>query len=128
LKTRTERHAARADHPGQWSSDDAARAQAEANELARPRGERGPTPEQQWQARRPVSAAERALFAQTVARLRDEERALEGEAREGVLEPARARRLERVVLCRALVEHGYLLFSRRRIPLRLRRRKAANIP
>ena len=66
LKTRTERHAARCGHPGVWTSDDAARAQAEANALAHPGGERGPTPDAAWSSRRRLTPADRALFEATV--------------------------------------------------------------
>jgi len=124
LKTRTERHAARCSHPGVWTSDDAARAQAEANALAHPKGERGPTPDAAWSSRRRLTAADRALFEATVVRLRDEERARAGPATEGSPNSTAERRAARVAIRRALVEHGYLLFSRRRIPLPIRRRKA----
>jgi transposase InsO family protein len=127
LKTRTERQAARAGHPGEWNSDDVAAAQAEANALARPHGPSESTPEEVWQARRRLTAAERVLFGETVARLRDEERAREGLATEGSPNPAQARRAERAAISRALVEHGLLLFSRRRITLPIRKQKAANI-
>jgi transposase InsO family protein len=125
LKTRTERHAARNGHPGVWTADDAARAQAEANALAHPGGEHGPTPDLAWSSRRRLTAADRALFEATVARLRDEERARAGLATEGSPNSTSDRRAARVAIRRALVEHGYLLFSRRRIPLPIPRRKAA---
>jgi hypothetical protein len=108
-----------------WTGDDVAAAQAEANALARPEG---PAPQEQWEARRRLTPAERELFAETVARLRDEESAREGRATEGAPGAAAARRIERVAIRRALVEHGLLLFSRRRIPLPIRKRKAAIIP
>ena len=127
LKTRTERHAARCGHPGVWTADDAARAQAEANALAHPRGERAPTPDASWSARRRLTAAARVLFEATVARLRDEERARAGLATEGSPPSTAERRAARVAIRRALVEHGYLLFSRRRIPLPIRKRKAARL-
>jgi transposase InsO family protein len=127
LKTRTERHAARRGRPGVWTSDDAAAARAEANALAHPHGERGPTPDAAWSARRRLTAADRALFEATVARLRDEERARTGLATEGSPNSTAERRAARVAIRRALVEHGYLLFSRRRIPLPIPRRKAARL-
>jgi transposase InsO family protein len=123
LKTRTERHAGRCGHPGVWTSDDAAAAQAEANALAHPKGERGPTPDAAWSSRRRLTAADRTWFRATVARLRDEERARAGLATEGSPTSTGERRAARVAIRRALVEHGYLLFSRRRIPLPIRRRK-----
>ena len=127
LKTRTERHAARAGHPGEWTSDDVAAAQAEANALSRPHGLNESTPEEMWQARRLLTAVERILFGKTVSRQRDEESAREGLATEGSPNSTRARREERAAISRALVEHGLLLFSRRRIPLPIRKRKTANI-
>jgi transposase InsO family protein len=127
LKTRTERQAARAGHPGEWSSDDVAAAQAEANALARPHGETQPTPDEMWQARRRTpTAVDRVLFGETVARLR-EESAREGLAMEGSPNPEQARRGERAAVSRALVEHGLLLFSRRRITLPIRSQKTATI-
>jgi transposase InsO family protein len=124
LKTRTERHAARSGRPGAWTSDDAAAAQAEANALAHPTGERGPTPDAAWSSRRRLTPADRALFEATVARLRDEERARTTPATEGSPNSTAERRAARVAIRRAVVEHGYLLLSRRRIPLPIRRRKA----
>jgi len=127
LKTRTERHATRVGHPGEWSSDDVAAAQAEANALSRPHGQTQPTPDEMWQARRHLTAAERLLFGKAVARARDEESAREGLATEGSPNSAPARRGERAAISRALVEHGLLLFSRRRIPLPIRKQKTAKI-
>jgi transposase InsO family protein len=127
LKTRTERHAARSGHPAIWTSDDVAAAVDEANTLARPHGESSPTAQECWTARRRLTAAERALFTETLARLLDEERALEGLATEGSPSTTRERRAERNATRRALVEHGFLLFSRRRIPLPLRKKKVARI-
>ena len=51
LKGRTAAHAARHGHPGLWTWDDVAGAMLEANTLARPRGEHGPSPEALWTAR-----------------------------------------------------------------------------
>src|SRR5262249_11848050 len=57
LKSRAERRAAHHGHAGYWTWDDVQAARDEANATARPRGLHGPTPEQAWAARRPVSAA-----------------------------------------------------------------------
>jgi transposase InsO family protein len=121
LKTRTERFATRAGHPGFWTSDDVTAAQSEANATARPRGETGPTPDELWPTRRPISADERRQFQETVQR----QRAALGE-KEG-LSCREERRMQREAIRCALVEHDILLFSRRRLPLPITSRKAANI-
>jgi transposase InsO family protein len=121
LKTRTERYATRAGHPGYWTLDDIAAAQSEANATARPHGETGPTPDVLWRARRPTTAEERVLFQQAVHRHRKELHPKEA------LSTKEERRMQREAIRRALVEHGILLFSRRRIPLPIPKQKTAII-
>jgi putative transposase len=143
LKTRTEDHASRHGHPGHWTCDDAAAAREQANATARPKGPSGPTPAQAWAARRPIDADERTLFQETVDHCRAEARsqqhhaeatsALREETSQDGTMPHRAetpqdqRALDRQALRRALEKHGYLLYSRRRIPLPIKRRKCAGI-
>jgi len=112
LKTRTQRQALLAGHPGQWTWHDAETARQEANATARPHGVTGPTPEQLWQGRTPRSVGQRAVFGATLQRCRQEAEGGGAGGNERSREAAR----ERQVIQRALVEHGYLLFSRRRIP------------
>jgi hypothetical protein len=130
LKTRTEAHAARHGHPGYWTLDDVAAAQAEANATARPHGPTGPTPDEIWRRRSPITATERAPFHATVDHCRTELRS-DSDAgpwpNVGPLTDRQARALDRQAIRRALEQHGYLLYSRRRIPLRIKRRKTANI-
>jgi transposase InsO family protein len=121
LKTRTERYATRADHPTYWTSDDVAAAQSEANATARPRGESGPTPDQLWQTRRPITAAERVRFQEAVLWQRQVLGEMEG------LPTMEERRMQREAIRCALVEHSILLFSRRKIPLPITRQKTAMI-
>jgi len=121
LKTRTERYATRADHPTYWTSDDVAAAQSEANATARARGETGPTPDQLWQTRRPITAAERILFQEAVLRQREALGEMEG------LPTMEERRMQREAIRCALVEHNILWFSRRTIPLPITRQKTAMI-
>lgn len=121
LKTRTERYATRAGHPGYWTPDDVAAAKTEANATARPQGETGPTPDELWQSRRGITPDERRLFQDTVHRRRDELGAKDN------VTAKEERGMQRDAIRRALVEHGILLFSRRRIPLPFEPRKTANI-
>ena len=127
LKTRTETHAVRHGRPGWWTWDDVAAAQAEANATARPRGPSGPTPDASWHARRVVTPEERRRFQATVERLRIQERGDNLLTTAGPLSPTQEAIVERRAVRRALEEHGYLLYSRRRFPLPIRRRKAAGI-
>ena len=121
LKTRTERHATRAGHPGYWTMDDVAAAQSEANATARPQGETGPTPDQLWTTRRPITRAERQMFQESVRRQREMLNATDDTSR------TEDRRMQREAIRRALVEHDILLFSRRRVPLPITSQKTANI-
>jgi hypothetical protein len=66
LKTRTERHATRASHPGYWTCDDVAAAESEANATARPQGETGPMPNELRDRRRRSTAQECGLFQSAV--------------------------------------------------------------
>jgi transposase InsO family protein len=127
LKTRTERHATRAGHPGYWTFEDVEHAQAEANATARPQGPMGPAPNQIWEERRPVTPEQRNVFQTTVHRQRQEVNVQEGIAQDARLQPQKERQLNRAAIRRALGEHDYLLFSRRRIPLPITKQKTANI-
>lgn len=127
LKTRTERHAARNGHPAYWTFDDVAHAQTEANATARPKGLTGPTPDELWNDRRVITPEQRSHFAAAVVKQRSEVNAKEEIAPNAVMQPQEERALNRAAIRRALVEHDYLLFSRRRIPLPITKQKTANI-
>jgi transposase InsO family protein len=126
LKTRTAASARRHGRPGQWTLDDVAAALLEANATARPLGESGPTPEELWQQRSRIRLEERTLFQAEVERQRQEIAAQGGPEMNPKTDlPARAR--ERQTIRRALEELGYLTYTRRRIPLPIRKQKAAII-
>jgi transposase InsO family protein len=126
MKTRTEEHACRHGRPGQWTFDDVEAARLEANATARPQGLSGPTPDQAWAARTPISAEERMLFQAEVERQRQAVNAQGGpEANPKTDMNDRAR--DRQAIRRALEGLGYLTYTRRRITLPIRKKKAANI-
>ena len=127
LKTRTETHATRQGHPGHWTADDVAAAQAEANATARPQGPAGPTPDERWAQRPALTLAQRLLFRDAVDRCRSEARMEEGLSTDGPLTTHVERTIDRRAIRRALVEQGYLLFRRRRIPLPFSNQKMAEI-
>jgi transposase InsO family protein len=115
LKTRTEDHAARHGRPGHWTCDDAAAARLEANATARPRGPRGPTPDAAWAGRSRLDPGERQRFRMSVDAERRSARHDRGLDEHRPLDVMTERSIDRVAIRRALVEHGVLNFSRRRI-------------
>jgi hypothetical protein len=117
LKKRTERHADGQGHGGRWQPADLAAAQRAAN-ASHPRRLNGRTPHAVCQTRTPAQMLERVLFALTVERQRYQVRSELGIAREDALDHWRASAVARQALEHALVEHGHLLFTGRRIPLR----------
>jgi len=127
LTTRTDLHAARQGRPGFWSWEDTEAARQEANATARPQGENGPSPDEAWQGREPIGAEERDDFARTVARLQPEVEQAQGGPPTNPREEQSKRARDRQAIRRALVEHGYLYFRRRRILPPIRRRKVADI-
>jgi transposase InsO family protein len=122
LKKRTEEHARTQGHAGRWQLPDLTAAQTQAN-ASHPRRLNGCTPASVWVSRTAVDALERVLFALTVDRQRFQVRDDLGIAQEESLDHWRASAVDRQAIERALVEHGHLLFTRRRLPLRIRRQK-----
>jgi transposase InsO family protein len=115
LKTYAHHEAARHDRPGEWTCDDVEAARLRANELCRPRGHAGPTPDESWSAYRPAGPAERHTFGRAVeaerARRLDQAVADHG----GPLTDNHRAHLERQAIHAALVTCGILEVRRRRI-------------
>jgi transposase InsO family protein len=115
LKDRTDAQAARAGHAGYWTWDAAAGARAEANVLARPRGPRGPSPDELWGRRLPITAAQRDAFRCRVGECRSAPAAVGSCA--GVAEAVGSgRAVARCAIRLALEGCGYLQYRRRSIP------------
>jgi transposase InsO family protein len=122
LKKRTEQHACQQGHGGRWELTDLGAAQAAAN-AGHPRRLNGRTPTSVWEARTPVAAVERVVFALSAERQRYQARTELGIDLEESLDHWRGSAVDRKAIERALVEHGHLLFTRRRLPLRITARK-----
>jgi transposase InsO family protein len=123
LKTYTHRHALHEGHPLRWTSDDLDHAMQLANTISRPWGHRGPTPEEVWQARQPISDRQRHEFQTALQR----HRALAvddlGIDSTQPTTDVQAARLDRVALRRAMEQLGYLTLERvRRPPKKPKRR------
>jgi transposase InsO family protein len=123
LKMRTQLEAWRRGHEDVWTSADLEGARQQANGMRRLR--RG-TPQEEWEGRRPPNQAERAYLDAEVRRQEAEVRQQGGIALATELDHYDQAALHRRVLESVLVQHGYLLMTRRRIPQRIFGRKVAN--
>lgn len=101
-------------------------AACEANATARPFGRYGPTPEEVWRQRVPVGEEERNRFQQTYRRRYAEECSRRGLPWTTAIETMEKASIDRVAISRALVEHGYLGFRRKRITTPIPPKKEAN--
>jgi hypothetical protein len=126
MKSRTEEHATREGRPTQWSWTDTDVARLQANATARSHGARGPTPDQVWSGRRPLSDEQRDRLQARVASYRRELWQQDGWSIEEPPPVLEARAMDRIAIPSALLEDGYLLHSRRRIHLPFCQQKAAN--
>jgi transposase InsO family protein len=124
LKKRTEEHARAQGRAGRWELTDLEATQAAAN-ASHPRRLNGRTPTSVWQSRTPLRPVERVVFALTVDRQRFRAREELGIDQEEVLDHWRNSAVDRLAIERALVEHGHLMFTRRRLPLTIRAAKTA---
>lgn len=127
LKKRTQFLTERAGHPDDWTSVDLEQARAHANGTSRPQGPQGPTPQQAWEWRRPLTRGERQAFAARVIDLEEQARCQAGIARDEQLNHYEQATLHRRVLQEALVGSGILSITRRRIAQRFFGQKVANI-
>jgi transposase InsO family protein len=111
MRARTHHQAARQGRPGRWTCEDAEAARLEANQTARPWGAGGPTPEEVWQGRQPISPGGRAAFAETVRRLGSQVRRGQGRAAESPRGRSAAAREDREMLRQALLAHGLVVVT-----------------
>ena len=123
LKTYTHQHALAEGHPFRWTSDDLQHAMQLANTISRPWGHRGPTPEEAWQAREPISIQQRVDFHGALARHRAEAcQDLGLDEHEWQLTRRDQARRDRLAISRVLQDLGYLTMKRvQRAPKKPRR-------
>lgn len=117
IKTRTHHQSAWAARPGRWTSDDLEAARLAGNALTRPWGVHGPTPDDVWAMRPAIADAERDALRTAYTRHHAQECWTRGLRRSMTMTPATQDDIERRALLRALAEHGYVTYSRRRIAL-----------
>jgi transposase InsO family protein len=119
LKKRTQEQAQRRHSAGLWTGADVEAARQEANASHPPRLN-GRTPTDVWERRTAIGVGERFRFALSVEGHRDTVRQDLGIEPKEYLDHWHQGKVDRQALQRALVEHDYLLFTRRRIALRIR--------
>ena len=107
-KTYTHQHAVAEGHPQQWTGEDLNAARQLTNRISRPWGARGPTPEERWTMRAPISPEERDTFAAEVMRQRQEARRELGYAEGEVLDTDATDEVDRRAIGHALEAGGYL--------------------
>lgn len=120
LKERTAACAARCGHAGVWTWDDLAGAQAEANAQSRSWVEGNASADAAWAVRDPITAEERAAFAEAVtSAYKDRALGACADDREKVTSEAS---VVRSAIELALVKCGYLQYRRRSIPPPIKRK------
>jgi len=115
LKTYAHHEAARNDRPGEWTCDDVEAARLRANTLTRPRGLRGPTPDQIWQQRTKVSSGERRSFHEQLDRKREQCLEEARKEKQDELNETDRASIERRAIAATLIACGFLLARKRRI-------------
>jgi transposase InsO family protein len=125
LKTRTEQHAAAHGHAGRWIWADVEAACRQAN-AGQPRRLHGQTPADAWAGRTAITDVERVRFELAVERQRYLARTEMGLDHEKQLDHWQDSAADRKAIARALVEHDYLLFRGRRVPLMIKAGKVTH--
>jgi len=127
LKTRTQDEAARQGRDGGWTADDAEAARRMANEMTYPHGPLGPTRQECLHTSPRISLEARAAFGRTVEHEQTQERLQRGYPLDTDLGHAAQAQIDRAAISRALVEHGYLTFTRRSITPSIKSQNALRI-
>ena len=115
MKTYTHHEAARHDRSGERTCDDLETARLRSNELSRPQGLEGQSPDEAWSTRPWLTDAERYNFNAEVAECRarlEKERRRE---KEGSINEHDRAWIERQAVAQASVTSGFFFFRRVRI-------------
>jgi len=115
LKTYTHHEAARHDRPDEWNCDDVEAARLRANELSRPQGLDGLSPDEAWYSRPMLASGERYNFRGELEERREQCLAERKSEKGGELDRDECASAERQAMAKALVACGLLLVRRRRI-------------
>jgi transposase InsO family protein len=126
LKTRSHEEAARQGRAGHWTADDTEAARRMANEFTYPAGPLRPTRYENFRAAPRTTLEVRAAFGRTVEQEQNQERLKQGDPLDTDLGHAAQAQIDRVAIGCALVEHGFLTFTRRSISPSIKTQIALN--
>jgi hypothetical protein len=107
-KMYTAQHAISAGHEHQWLASDLEAARRIANQTTRPWGHEGPTPEQAWEGREPLSDEQRTELLRSLVEQREHSAEQLGIDLTRTLHHADRSRLDRHALLKVLTQLGYL--------------------
>ncbi len=128
LKTRTQELAACEGRYGLWTAADAEAARCMANEQNYPDGFGKPTPGECFRTSPWISPEACAAFGRTLEHERTQERLQQGYPLDTDLDRVAQAEIDRATIRRALVEHGYLSFTRRSITPSIKPQNSLRIP
>lgn len=123
-KTYTHQQAVSHGHPSFWTSADLEAARQLSNQITRPWGHQGPSPDEAWNARQAVTAAEREAFTEQLASQEPAARVEQGAVPIGPLLAPQQDRVQRRAISDALESLGYFTKREVRRTSRPRRRRA----
>jgi len=115
LKVRAHHESARHNRAGEWTCDDVEAARILVNVTARPRGAKGPSPQEMWEQRKPVEEALRRKFIRTVERYRNAVIRNEGWLEDMEISKNDVKRIERTAIKSALQNMGLLVIRRKEL-------------
>jgi hypothetical protein len=127
MQVRTHEETARQGRIGCWTADDTEAARRMANQFHYPRQLLGRTPAEVFRARSPIYEETRTAFGRTVQHEQTQERIKQEHPLDTDLGHAAQAAIDREAIRRALVEHGFLTFTRRSITSPLKLHKALRI-
>ena len=111
LKGYTQSQAIREGHDQCWTESNLSQAMTLANQISRPWGRRGPSPQEAWQNRMPVNDEQRRRFLERLELQRQIDRVELGLDPQADLSRDDQARLDRSAVTKVLVEQEYLTMS-----------------
>jgi transposase InsO family protein len=122
-KVYTHQHAVADGHPRYWTAKDLDAARDLANTVTRPWGHQGPSPDQAWQQREPITGQQRNEFARELESQRDVACTELGFPARENRTPIQQDRIERLAISQTLERLGYVTKHEMRRPAQRPKRR-----